>query len=170
MSWATIYLRRQLPAASSNRPEGQTVRTEPSLCLVLLPVGFTWPARLHEPPVRSYRTISPLTPEARTTETVDEPHLKGEPLGQFTFCCTCPILADGGSYPPPCPMEPGLSSLAASHQRDRLVHFSQDNSTAVLARSELRHSCELAYRRLRQPDTPARLAPAVWYCADFLIT
>ena len=119
MSWATIYLRRQLPAASSNRPEGQAVRTEPSLCLVLLPVGFTWPARLHEPPVRSYRTISPLTPETRGS------HLKGEPLGQFTFCCTCPILADGGSYPPPCPMEPGLSSLAASHQRDRLVHFSQ---------------------------------------------
>ena len=29
---------------------------------------------------------------------------------RFIFCGTFPVLADGGRYPPPCPMEPGLSS------------------------------------------------------------
>ena len=29
---------------------------------------------------------------------------------RFTFCCTVPVLADGGRYPPPCPVKPGLSS------------------------------------------------------------
>ena len=34
--------------------------------------------------------------------------------GRFPFCCTCPDLAVGGCYPPPCPLEPGLSSRLAA--------------------------------------------------------
>src|SRR5262245_61100616 len=31
-------------------------------------------------------------------------------LRRYLFCGTIPVLADGGRYPPPCPVEPGLSS------------------------------------------------------------
>jgi hypothetical protein len=44
--------------------------------------------------VRSYRTFSPLL-------------AKGE---RYLFCGTFPGLAAGGSYPPSCPVTPGLSS------------------------------------------------------------
>jgi len=33
---------------------------------------------------------------------------------RFPFCCTVPSLAAGGCYPPPCPVEPGLSSRLRS--------------------------------------------------------
>ncbi len=74
LSRTIIYLGRQLLAASSNRPGGQRVgqtRDEsddsPSSCLVLLPVGFTEPNRSPDSLVRSYRTVSPLPPEKRTS-------------------------------------------------------------------------------------------------------
>jgi len=69
-------------------------------CLALLPMGFTQPIRSPESLVRSYRTVSPLPLKDRERSSD----------WRFTFCCTFPILADGGSYPPSCPVEPGLSS------------------------------------------------------------
>src|SRR5260370_9999463 len=43
---------------------------------------------------------------------------------RYTFCCTFPILlqavkaeSDGGRYPPPCPVEPGLSSPGKNEGR-----------------------------------------------------
>ena len=92
---------------SSSRPESMTNRTgswlpedNRSFCLTLLPMGFTQPARSPEPLVRSYRTVSPLPLKNR--ERFSD--------WRFAFCCTFPILADGGRYPPSCPAEPGLSS------------------------------------------------------------
>ena len=41
------------------------------------------------------------------------PYLLGNrsfPDRRYAFCCTVPVLADGGSYPSPCPVKPGLSS------------------------------------------------------------
>jgi len=107
LSRAFISLGCRLLDTSSSRPEGMTNRTDSwqsedcrSFCLALLPMGFTQPARSPEPLVRSYRTVSPLPP-AEPCSPADR---------RFTFCCTCPVLADGGRYPPSCPVEPGLSS------------------------------------------------------------
>jgi len=55
-------------------------------------------------PVRSYRTFSPL-PARRSG------------LGRYIFCGTFPGVAPGGRYPPPCPLEPGLSSIRSSGRR-----------------------------------------------------
>jgi hypothetical protein len=107
LSRAFISLGCRLLDTSCSLPEGMTNRTDSwqsedrrSFCLALLPMGFTQPARLPEPLVRSYRTVSPLPPAA-PCGTADR---------RFAFCCTCPILTDGGRYPPSCPVEPGLSS------------------------------------------------------------
>ena len=45
---------------------------------------------------------------------------------RFAFCCTVPIFTDGGGYPPPRPVEPGLSSKAKDVSlglRDRSADF-----------------------------------------------
>ncbi len=110
LSRATISLGRRLPAASSNLP-GSRLRTGPARggkirtpsCLVLLPVGFAEPSRSPGLLVRSYRTVSPLPRDNRSTS-------EQIAARRSTFCCTFPILTDGGRYPPPRPMEPGLSS------------------------------------------------------------
>ncbi len=49
--------------------------------------------------VGSYPTFSPLPPRPRTSG--------GRPC---VFCGTFPGVTPGGRYPPPCPVEPGLSS------------------------------------------------------------
>jgi len=81
-------------------------------CLALLPMGFTQPTQSPAPLVRSYRTISPLPGKPRTALP------RSELLRRFTFCCTCPVLADGGRYPPSCSVEPGLSSLLTSQHSE----------------------------------------------------
>ena len=91
----------------TNRTDSWQSENCRSFCLALLPMGFTQPARSPEPLVRSYRTVSPLPP-ARPCGPADR---------RFAFCCTCPILADGGRYPPSCPVEPGLSSPPKLTQR-----------------------------------------------------
>jgi hypothetical protein len=53
-----------------------------------------------------------LTWEAVTNFASRNPS-KRKPFRRFAFCCTCSILADGGRYPPSCPLEPGLSSPPA---------------------------------------------------------
>jgi len=60
--------------------------------------GGVYPANLvAQIAVRSYRTFSPL-PRGRSRDR------------RYVFCGTFPVLADGGRYPPPYPVEPGLSS------------------------------------------------------------
>ena len=116
LSRTIISLGRRLLNGSSNLPGSgrdgppraagllPTRRTPP--CLVLLPVGFTKPNRSPGPLVRSYRTVSPL-PHRRFLEASFETHIDDR---RFAFCGTVPVLADGGRYPPPCPVKPGLSS------------------------------------------------------------
>ena len=73
-----------------------------------LPVRFTKPTRSPAPLVRSYRTVSPLPgrpgPPPRERRSVMS--------WRSVLCCTGSGLAAGGRYPPPCPVEPGLSSPA----------------------------------------------------------
>ena len=49
--------------------------------LAFHPVGFAWPAPSPEPPVRSYRTLSPLSPTVVGTRSRDR--------GGSALCCTC---------------------------------------------------------------------------------
>ncbi len=116
LSGVIISLGRRLPDVSSNLPGSHhgTDRpaTEASLgtapCLVLLPMGFAEPSRSPGLLVSSYLTVSTLPRETWPSRLGNR-----SLLGRFAFCCTFPILADGGSYPPPCPTEPGLSSMTA---------------------------------------------------------
>ena len=78
-------------------------RSRDSFCMALLPMGFTEPA--------GHPAAGALLPHRftlTTTHTVAVLPLCG--VRRFAFCCTFPILADGGSYPQSCPVEPGLSS------------------------------------------------------------
>ena len=76
-------------------------------------MGFTQPTQSPESLVRSYRTVSPLPGKSLPTSLHDTLQ-SSESFRRFAFCCTCPILADGGRYPPSCPKEPGLSSPSES--------------------------------------------------------
>src|SRR5690606_42130174 len=68
-----------------------------SPCLALLRVGFAEPDRLPGPLVGSYSTLSPLP--------VPERHRRS------ALCCTFRRVTPPGSYPAPCPVESGLSSV-----------------------------------------------------------
>ena len=70
-----IYLGRSSPIVSSGLPApspisgGRRVTSVPTSVgtrrdLALHPVGFAWPVSSPRPPVRSYRTLSPLIPKA----------------------------------------------------------------------------------------------------------
>jgi hypothetical protein len=114
LSGAAISLGRRLPAVSSDLPgrfcgpDQPATVSRASSCAVLLPVGFAEPGQSPGLLVRSYRTVSPL-PGARPAS---------RPFtGRFTFCCTVPVLTDGGYYPPLCPVEPGLSSASPASNR-----------------------------------------------------
>ena len=72
-----------------------------STLLGLAPGGVCRASFVAKAAVRSYRTVSPLP----------DPSCEGH--RRFVFCGTFPVLADGGRYPPPCSVEPGLSSPAA---------------------------------------------------------
>src|SRR5882672_3473525 len=90
-----IYLARRLLGGSSDLPESRNGPDQP--CSLIWPCS-RW--GLPSQPVtrllvRSYLHLFTLTLVRRP--------------GRYTFCCTFPILADGGRYPPPCPVEPGLS-------------------------------------------------------------
>lgn len=66
--------------------------------------------------VVSYTTLSPLPLSRR-----------------FAFCGTVPRVAPGGRYPPPRPVESGLSSTLA--RRDHLADSSRDKGTSWLVNS-----------------------------------
>ena len=96
----TMTLGPPLPTASNALPGGpnDAGRVFPPYS-GFLPVRFTKPRRSPAPLVRSYRTVSPLPRCCPKTA-----------KGRSTLCCTSSGLAAGGRYPPPCPMESGLSS------------------------------------------------------------
>ncbi len=75
----------------------RVIRNGPFLLfyLVFHRVGFTKLSPSPEILVSSYLTFSPLPPEDRR---------------RFVFCGTFLGVAPTGSYPAPCPVEPGLSS------------------------------------------------------------
>ena len=84
--------------------------TRSSPCLVLLPVGFALPV---------------LSPEPRCALTAPFHPYRAEALRlarRFVFCGTFPTLASGGRYPPPCPVEPGLSSMRVAPHSDHSAH------------------------------------------------
>ncbi len=90
------------PVAPATYPRVVTGRTSPApifglapggVCRASLSPGCWWALTLRD---RGPPTFSPLplTPVQR----------------RYAFCCTFPVLSDGGRYPPPRPVEPGLSS------------------------------------------------------------
>ena len=82
-----------LPGSSGGQPSSAP-------CLALLRVGFTEPRRSPGALVVSYTTVSPLPgrPDRRR---------------RSVLCGTVPRVTPGGRYPPPCPVESGLSSAGA---------------------------------------------------------
>src|SRR5690606_41395159 len=87
-----IHLGRLLPDASCNQPGRPAVKTRlepklPSSLFGLAPGGVYRATPVTRPPVRSYRTLSPLP--------------RTEP-GRFAFCGTFPGVAPAGRYPAPC--------------------------------------------------------------------
>ena len=108
----TISLGRRFPDASSGLPGGRPGRVtrrsgrprraaEPlPPYLALLPVGFTEPGRSPDLLVSSYLTVSPLPRELLRVAVY------------FLWHCPYPDEPGGGRYPPPIPVESGLSSEA----------------------------------------------------------
>ena len=72
----------------------------PRLC-GLSPDGVCRAVRVTTNAVGSYPTVSPLPPPRV---------LRRTGVRRSVLCCTVPELAPGGSYPPSCPVVPGLSS------------------------------------------------------------
>jgi len=90
----------------------------PATLLALLQVGFTEPPGSPRALVVSYTTVSPLPPPGRNRD-----------RRRFAFCGTVPRVTPGGRYPPPRPVEPGLSSAAPASRGRR---GRPAGSTAVL--------------------------------------
>jgi hypothetical protein len=70
----------------------------PATLLALLRVGFAEPPESPRALVVSYTAVSPLPAGSRSHDR------------RFAFCGTFPRVTPGGRYPPPCPVESGLSS------------------------------------------------------------
>ena len=87
---------------SSGGPPSIASADARGVLLVLLQVGFAVPRP--SPAVRwsLTRAISPLPKPFPLT---------GPVFGRFVFCGTFPRVTPGGRYPPPCPLESGLSSM-----------------------------------------------------------
>jgi len=126
---AVISLAGRLPGRSSGLPESHDGPDQP--CSLIWPCS-RW--GLPSQPVArllvgSYPAFSPLPQLVRSQWSVVSSKkstallatgyglLTTDFLRRYSFCCTFPILhqplaadSDGGRYPPPCPVEPGLSS------------------------------------------------------------
>lgn len=128
-----IYLAARLPGQSSNLPES---RNGPDRSCSLIWSCSRW--GLPSQPVARLLVGSyikgPKSPHLFTltggSTKYEEPRTKSASLPylilrpwyfprRYTFCCTFPVLADGGRYPPPCPVEPGLSSSRRLRARQR---------------------------------------------------
>src|SRR5262249_27046245 len=131
-----IYLVHRLPSGSSDLPESRN-GPEPALLpyLVLLPVGFAEPA-CHQAAggllprhftltwIRGQSSIAfGLWPELLATGHRPLATAPGGILSvalSLSFSNRSPLSravaeSDGGRYPPPCPVEPGLSSPGLLH-------------------------------------------------------
>ena len=99
--------------------------------------------------MRSYRTVSPLPEpagdfgfsscdfglsEALMLNPKSRIANRKSPVGhrRSVLCGTFPVLTDGGCYPPPCPVEPGLSSTAASKVACRRSGRSPHSSVRIV--------------------------------------
>ncbi len=94
------------PRTRAGRPPSSALAPRGAL-LALLRVGFAEPIGSPRPLVVSYTAVSPL------------PALADR---RSALCGTVPRVTPGGRYPPPCPVEPGLSSAQAPRSSGRLVH------------------------------------------------
>jgi hypothetical protein len=87
-STTAVARRLQQPTRECLTERTTPYRTNPiSPCLALLRMGFTWPAESPRPPVRSYRTISPLP----------VPDESGH--RRYLFCGTDPWSRDRSALP-----------------------------------------------------------------------
>ncbi len=159
LSGTVIHLGRTSPYASSDLP-GSTrgPRAAARGCmppyLVLLRVGFTLPLLL--PPARCALT-APF-----------HPYLPSRRRGRrYLFCGTFRGLAPPRRYLAPCPMEPGLSSLAMKGERDCPADSQSnsitpseasglDRSQTLAAPARLTPGCRSRRRRPRRDPNPAR--------------
>jgi hypothetical protein len=101
---AIIHLAQLLPVGSSDLPGGRSRRSRDRTgrpvtppYLILHREEFAWPPMSPPAPVRSYRTISPITSEIADLR----PAIS---KGRFAFCCTCRHPESG---------RPAVSGLAA---------------------------------------------------------
>ena len=124
MSWIIIYLVLPLPTESSSLPE--SMDGPPTLCSVLLRMGFTCALSVTRKAVVSYTALPPLPAKLAVH-----------------FCCTFLGVASTGRYPASCPVEPGLSSPAPLRlcSRDYLFYLLFSNSKKDI--SILTHSIHL---------------------------
>src|SRR5215472_1949603 len=110
---AAIHLGLSLPAASCGLPAssggppsiaraGAVPLSRRRALLTLLRVGFTEPPGSLRALVVSYTAVSPLPPGVARRRSV--------------FCGTIPRVAPGRRYRPPCPAEPGPSSVVLANQ------------------------------------------------------
>ena len=124
----TISLGRELPHTSCSLPEAADLAVQVTsshllgmlrdcLCLTLLQAGVAWPRTLLPTPVVSYTTFSPLP------LSYSSPNSEG--IGRGRRGRSVSVARSGrlprpGSYPAPCSVECGLSSMAR-HHRDHPV-------------------------------------------------
>src|SRR5699024_7735905 len=82
---------------------------------------------------------------------------------RFAFCGTFPRVTPGGRYPPPCPVEPGRSSVRVARQRGRLA----DSSTTsvyravkvTVIRPDLRNTARSTHMTGDSPEARTVVAP-----------
>jgi len=94
---AAIYLGHALPRTSNGQPGPRMARAAPS--------DPIWPFS---------RRGLPCAPRRRGAGALLPHHFTVTRQGErCLFCGTFPGVSPGGRYPPPCPVEPGLSSAGA---------------------------------------------------------
>ena len=98
---ATISLGSPLQDTSNDLPEGLGAG-HATFLFSLSPGGVCPATAVTRGAVSSYLTFSTLPSPVRLASR------------RCVFCGTFPDLAIGGRYPPPCPLEPGLSSRGAN--------------------------------------------------------
>ena len=169
-----IYLAGRLPGRSSSLPEGRNGPDQP--CPLIWSCS-RW--GLPSQPVTrllvgSYPAFSPLPrgiadcglqidrPRRAPSCLVCQSAICNSPR-RYPFCCTFPVLgpspsrglttaSDGGRYPPPRPVEPGLSSpRSLAEPREAVPSRCGQRPSGRPADSPHYSGCRAACRRLGQP-------------------
>ena len=136
--WALRPSRATYPEARAGSPRSLP-QTPAGVLLVLLQVGFAVP-RLS--PAARWSLTPPFHPYP------DRDPRKETVSGRFVFCGTVPRVTPGGRYPPPRPVEPGLSSACAAITRPtRPIGHSMPRSPQPRTRHPARHNAR------REPAT-----------------